>query len=190
MAALIRASYLQGNLTGVGALGADVLTQVRSKLGAETLARIEGANRLEWLPMALDVELTHAVFAVAGNAGVRRYNREGFKKSFEGPLLAPILGAATRLFGLSPHGLSKAIPAAFSAATRGFGVLVSEKVDARTLAMEQRDIPADLAGDDVYFDGFIGVLEGTLDVTRRTGSAREDAPPAPTTRKWTVTWQA
>jgi hypothetical protein len=186
----MRASYLRENVKAVDdVLGRDAAGKIMARVQAATLATIEAASRLAWLPIAFDVELSAAVADVAGVDAVSRINRASFVKAAEGPLLRPILGAAIGILGLTPAAIAKFIPSGWKAATRDCGEIVVEKGGQNEVLVVHEGVPSVML-DERYMAGFYGTLAGVLDVARKKGSVERRPSRTADDTVWSVTWLA
>lgn len=167
----IKASYFAGNLAAVDVLGSRA-DEVRART-AHIAAAAAALSRLDWAPLAWDLELTDVAVDVGGLAAVRALNRHSMLQSIEGPLIRPLITAGVNVFGLNPGTFVRYLPRAWAAATRHLGAI--EVV----LGVNRADLvfvglpPAALAHAP-WLDGFCGILEG---VYAATGFVGEVAPP-------------
>lgn len=111
---------MQDDVRALERLAPDVAARVRTKVGAQ-IAVIDAAMRSSWLPIALDVQLTEAVFDEVGEAGAQALAKDALKASLTGPLLRPFRDAAIKLFGIRTHAVLGVVPKAWGQIFRGVG---------------------------------------------------------------------
>lgn len=167
---MMRAAYLQENLTAVVGLGEDVGARVRQNLPEGLASRIERALRTDWLPLADDVALTRAIVAVVGIKGLREVNRLAVRRSFEGPLLAPIVKGAVTLFGATPMALIRMAPRSFHHIHRDAGDWQVDAID-HGATLVWSDLPESIRALPVYLEGTCGTLEGGCAVVGFVGES-------------------
>jgi len=159
---MMKARYLKSTVAAVGTLAPAAVQQIRL-VAKPTIATIEAAAPVEWVSMALDVELTHAVAEVMGRDGVVTVNRTGLRLAMRTPLLRPIVEGARRLFGFTPAALLHVCPRAYAAVTRNAGQMSVKKLDLRDYLVTFEDLPELFAADDEYLAGYDGLAQGVVD---------------------------
>jgi hypothetical protein len=92
---------------------------LREHLGADEVRGIEAAPGVSWLPIGVNLRVTHAVMGLLGDDATRAYFRGLMLLDFEKPFLAPVVSLATGLFGMDVGGFVKLIP-------RGFGQVFAD----------------------------------------------------------------
>jgi molybdopterin synthase sulfur carrier subunit len=153
----IKASYFAGNLAAIGVSGSRA-EEVRART-----AHIHDAfgklSRVDWAPLAWDLELTDVAVDVGGLAAVRALNRHSMLQSVEGPRIRPLISAGVNVFGLNPGTFVRYLPRAWAAATRGLGVIeVTLGTDRADLVFH--GLPAAALAHGPWLDGFCGIIEG------------------------------
>jgi hypothetical protein len=114
-----RARHLRSLLDHVERLPEPAQRAIRDGLGPQALEQITSSATSDWLPFALDLDLTHAIAGALGVAGTHRFFHEHQLVSFRGPLFKALVDSATTLFGLDPGSWARWIP-------RGWGIVFRE----------------------------------------------------------------
>jgi hypothetical protein len=157
----ILAGFVQGTLA---ALEPEVRARVRSRLAPETLAKLESSSRLAWLPIEIDVELTHAVYAELGPARAHELFRRNLSGALDTPILRSLAHGALRLFGASPERLFGWAPKAYTQLYRDSGTMrfAPEGPGSGRLALSQ--LPPAIAESRDYLDGVAAALAAGFDL--------------------------
>jgi hypothetical protein len=146
----VRAAHLKDVLAAIDHRG-PVLVKALEAGCPEMLAEIRGAARTQWLPLVLSLDLNRSLDRAIGREATRALYLEACLASFKTGTLGPLFASALRLFGPSPHLVSKFIPLAWSAVWRGCGELEVEHATKGLVRIAHRDLPRD-AVDDVFQD--------------------------------------
>jgi len=113
---LTRARHLRSIMDHVARLPEPQRSAVRDAFGPASIELIESSASSDWLPFAVDLDLTHAIGRVLGPAGQHRFFQEHQLASFQGPLFRALVDSATAIFGLDPGSWARWIP-------RGWGIV-------------------------------------------------------------------
>jgi len=153
-------------------------------LPADALATVSGAGGLDWLPLALNVRVTQAVYDGLGAAEADRFFRAHTMASFEGPILQTMVTTAVRMFGLDPISFARWVPRAWHMIFREVGVWrVPEPAPATTsIVLTLAELPAACADHQVWhrsvgrsvvalFD--LAQVSGVVDLLPRAQGGRE-----------------
>lgn len=167
---LIKASYFAGNLKGLDVLGADGERAARAKLTA-ILKGFDGLSRLDWVPLAWDIELTRVALEIGGLPAVRALNKRSMLLSLDGPLVRPFVSTAVSLFGPTPRSLFRFLPRAWAASTKDMGTIELPHLDEHSATLAFVGLPRAALGDAAWLDGFNGLIEGIYETTRHVGTA-------------------
>ncbi len=168
-APLMRASHMQHNISGLAELGQEAEARVRELLQPTTASTIVESPRSMWLPLALDVELTSCVETVVGQQGLFDWSRNAQKKTFEGPLLRPVIDGGLRLFGVRPLRIYKLTPRAFTLMFRNCGEIKIDSKGDCSLDIVHTHAPPGMA-DGAYLHGSAGAYSAGLDILGFRGS--------------------
>jgi hypothetical protein len=158
------ASFIQGSLSAIDDLDADLGRQVRAAMKPETLEDLESASRIGWLPLRVDIELTECVFEVAGEERALQVLRHNLANTFDSMVLKPILDGAFAIFGRSPAKMLKWSPKVWSLLYRNCGQLLLAESDDRSATLEGIDLPPELVASASYMKGFAAAILGFFDV--------------------------
>ena len=160
---MIKASYFQGNLDALHAMG-DVGASIEAALQPE-LEATRQASRADWLPMAFDFKLTRLLAEHGGRDAIVDLNKRSFLSAMEGPLLRPIFQGALRLFGVSPRGITRLVQKGWEAGTKDAGTMRAEfRMDGAVI------VHSGMVADDDWYVGFEGVLQGIFEATSYLGA--------------------
>lgn len=168
-AASARAAMLQSNLGALEALGATA-ARVRTRIGAERLARVEDASRIAWLPLELDVCIAEAVDAEAGRAGLRTWLRAGVERSAATPLLSPFISSARAIFGLTPHGFLRRAPQMWTVMYRDCGRAGYERTGEREALVMLVEAPREMLASEPAIQQLGLGLESAIAMVAEGGS--------------------
>ncbi|MGE0785963.1 MAG: hypothetical protein AB7S26_09765 [Sandaracinaceae bacterium] len=162
---LMRASHLLSNVHALSDLGADVEEQVRERCG-DVITEIEGAVRVAWMPLELDVRLTQTVYDLCGPERLREWGHAAITKSTEGPLLGPIVEGLRRL-GMTPTTALRRVPYGWDLIYRHCGEVRFEGEEEppehgeHTVRLTVAHTPALLRGRS-YLIGIAGAFDGVI----------------------------
>lgn len=177
----IKASYFSANLDALAVLG-EQRAAVEARMTTE-LEATRRASRADWLPMAFDQKLSAVVAEVAGRDAVIAANRVAFLAAADGPFLRPVVQGALRVFGVTPKGILRHIDNTWDAGTRHAG-----RMEVTFGEHEATIHHRGMVADEVWLHGFIGLLQGVLELTDCDGAvdmrlADDDHP------VYTLRWQ-
>lgn len=162
----MRAAQLKEDLDALAeTLGADQARRILATVPAATMAAIQSATRVDWLPIRADLELVEAIDAGSGRDGTRRWGRAALRRSMDRPLLKPLLDAAVRLFGLSPAGVFRMAPQGWKATFRGCGDVVVASSEPGRVRLELRGAPSALRHE-AFLASIAGSFEAIFDLTK------------------------
>ena len=108
------------------------LEQVLERIGSETLARLSGAGRFEWLPAQLHVRIATAPAHSMSREAFCQLWQSCMLNAFEKPLFRSIVQGGLRLFSATPEHFVRLIAPAWGNIARSCGtfegeVLVNER---------------------------------------------------------------
>jgi hypothetical protein len=171
MGAMMKASYMQDDVAAVRRLGDDVARRVHGRARA-AIEVIEAANRVDWLPLRLDIALTEAIHAEVGDDGTREHARLALKASLQSPLLRPFKLGAFAILRATPHSLLKLT-------TRGWPLVFKDTAEpayaptevpgARGGQFVLDQCPPELVASPAWIIGTAGFLLGMLDEANANG---------------------
>lgn len=165
----IKASYFAGNVQALDVLGPAGEREARQRLG-RMLQGFDGLSRLDWVPLAWDIELTRVAVEVGGRLEFARLlNKRSLLLSLEGPLIRPFVQTGVALWGPSPRTFLRFIAKAWAAATRALGTIEVLTLDDDGGTVSFVDLPRECLYDALWLEGFCGVVEGICATTRHQG---------------------
>lgn len=157
----ILAAFVQGTLDVVRRCESQLGRSISDRVPAPTLERIGSASAISWLPLRDDVDLTAALFAVAGEERSRLALREVMAEAMEKRFLRALTQGASALLGRSPERLVRWAPRVWEAIYRNAGHLVAQCSDAAG-ELELLDAPQSIVASPCYFEGTAAAVEGAL----------------------------
>lgn len=166
---LMRASVIQSSLADLDRLGADAAAEIRDGLNPRILEALERANRVAWLPLAHDIDLSSNVARVVGQSRRIEWSRTSTFRSLRTPLLEPLWRAALRVFGVSPGALFRAVPSGWKAVYRNVGV-VAHTARPDTARLLISNVPNVLLDAHSYLEGMCGAFSALLDLAETPGT--------------------
>jgi hypothetical protein len=185
----VRASHLKDDLKALAELGAPAEARVRARLRAATAAAVERAAGTEFLPLELNIEMAEAVYAEAGEAGVRRWGTASLLASLEG-FFKPLLLGLTRLVAPSPTLLYRTMPQGWTTTYQSCGELfVSEVAPGQTRITGRGLAPA--MASRAFRLAVCGTLESAFRISRYGGTVTlEPSGSTPGDASWLSAWKA
>jgi hypothetical protein len=157
----ILAGFVQSTLSGVPPGSRD---GVRARLAPSTLATLERSSRLTWLPIEVDVELTHAIYAELGAGRARELFRRSLSTALEAPILRSLVQGALRIFGATPARFFGWAPKAYAQLYRDAGAMRFERDEPGSARLELSGLPPVVAASRDYLDGMGGAVAAGFDV--------------------------
>lgn len=164
-----RARHLRSILEHVSKLPEPSRRAVLEAIGPGPVAAIEAAASSDWLPFALDLDLTHAIARVLGPAGQHRFFQQHQLASFQSPLFRALVDSATALFGLDPGSWARWIPRGWGIVFRECGHWVVDRVEKGAVDVALVAPPPGCLDDDVWLRSLAGSFSAFLLVARKEG---------------------
>jgi hypothetical protein len=171
----VRAAFTQAALHAVLAAEPEVSARVRAALPAATLERVLDAGRGEWLPVAVDMDVTEAIAAVLGPERGAEFWRKSLLLTLDSPLLKPIVDGAIEIFGLAPEALLRWVPRGWSAVYRNCGNMTVLERGLRSGRVGFDDITPALLRSDVFIEALRASFEALFTVCHVYGEAKVDS---------------
>ncbi len=183
----MRAVHVRENLAGLRLQGEELDRVVREALGAELVATIEASPRLRWLPLQIDIRMTHLVYEHGGDEVLRARCQQALLASGETPLMRGFITAGLRIFRGNPGSLFKLARRGYSQIYRNAGSLEVEPRDDTSVFLVGQDFPDIIRSDRIYLQG---VGEAIAAVTsfvrfRCTSTLQRDAGSV----RWVMQWR-
>ncbi len=186
----IRASWTRRVLRHAEATDVATRAALREKLAPRTLARLENAGPLEWLPVEIHAELIHVVWDLMGKERYIALYSGMTYESLNRPLFGPLAKGAMSLFGRSAAGLERMFPRAWGLVSRGCGRLRLTSSRKGYAEMVLDGIPPILARTETYAMGFMGALDACANFAGTVGTTDPDLSELPAGRvTFRISWQ-
>jgi hypothetical protein len=183
----ILAGFVQGTLAG---LEPAIAARVRARLAPETAATLERSGRLAWLPIEVDVELTHAIYAELGAGRAHELFRRNLSSALDTPILRSLAQGALRLFGASPARLFAWAPKAYAQIYRDSGDMRFETDAPGSARLELSLLPPAIAQSRDYLDGVAGAIAAGFDLMALKGEVTIERFDPPGRRaSFRLTWE-
>jgi hypothetical protein len=157
----ILAGFVQGTLAGLEPASA---LRVRARLAPETLALLERSSRLAWLPIEVDVELTHAIYRELGSGPAHELFRRNLAAALDSPILRSFAQGALRLFGASPERVFAWAPRVYAQIFRDSGAMRFQPEQPGVARLELSELPPAIASSRDYLDGVAGSISAGFDL--------------------------
>jgi hypothetical protein len=136
-------------------------SDVLQRVSRRSLDRIDGTLAIAWLPMEAHMDLCNAIQDVVGGEENVALWRETALDLCQRPLLKGLVNMSVRLFGATPHAVTRVIPTAYASQTRRLGTVGVQERDTFVVA-ELRNFPADRFRFSCYVEGLHGSLAGVM----------------------------
>ena len=143
-------------------------------LPAELRTRAESSAPEAWVPIDAHVQLAEVLQATFGAARAHQFYRRAMQESLAGPLFAPLVRTAFRLFGVSPSTFVRWAPKGWEASFRNAGTVSGELVGKRHARLVYRDLPSVCMDSDPWIESSQGSAYGVLEMTGKVGVVRLD----------------
>lgn len=160
---------MKENLASLSDFGRPIEARIRDAMPTDVLEWIDAATRVNWFPVQTDIALTEAVARCAGAEGLARWSADTMRRSFEGPMLKPIVDGAIRIFGLSPAGMLKFAPTAWAHIYRNCGALEYKVLRPGAVELHNTGAAAQVVHSEAYLTGVTASIGAVLDVCRAKG---------------------
>ena len=143
-------------------------------LPAELRSKALEAVPASFLPIDYHVTLADVLRATLGDARAHDFYRHAIRASLAGPLFAPLVQTAVRLFGLSPATCVRWAPKAWHASFSNAGSVTAEDVGADHGRLVYRGLPRVCIESDAWVESSQGSAYGVLEMTGVRGVVRID----------------
>lgn len=163
--------FVQGTLEAIDGHDPALGRRVREALAPETRAAIEGASRIGFVPVALDVEVTERLYAVAGPDTARAILRANLAATFTSPLLRSFMDMALRLRGRDPARLFEWGSKVWNQLYRGCGAMAFQGLGPGEGRCVLEGLPPEIAEHPEYLDGAAAAISALFDLVEIEGRA-------------------
>ncbi|PRQ05511.1 hypothetical protein [Enhygromyxa salina] len=185
----IRAIQIEHSLRALELVAVGEHERALDRMRPESLARIREARRFEWLPVALDVELTEAVADEFGPAVAAARSRQSLGHSTRTTLLRPFIDGVIKLFGLDPSSMFRQVPLGWNAIYRNAGRMRYEVSAGSDRALIYEEVPVVILGSRVYLDAIAAALHSLFDLCKVDGEIEvAEIDPSRARVELRVTW--
>lgn len=181
----VRAAHLKEDLDALEKMDRGFAGRVRARVREETLAAIRAASRVDFLPLALNVEIVQAVHAEGGPDGTRRWTRASMALA-TGAYLKPLLNVVVALLAPSPAALYRHVPRAWTLVYRSCGRIEVEDAGPGMTRFSCVDFPPELRVPE-FVASMAGTLESIFDLCPYDGRVRVEGS-ADGTVRYLATW--
>jgi hypothetical protein len=186
----ILASFVQSTLDAADRADARLGARLRSRLAPATLRSVEDAASISFLPVALDVEVTECLFAEAGEERAREVMRSNLASTFEAPVLASLVSAATRMLGREPARLFRWSPKVWGQLYRDAGELRWIEAGPSAGRLVYEGLPAQVVASRPYLVGVEAALSATFELLGVEGEVRlSDVDPRLGRAMYELSWK-
>ncbi len=155
----IRAALLKLYLERLRSFGDEDAAAIRADVRPETVRRVEAAPGAGWLPIALELEILHAVQRRRGDDGVRELGRVLGRVATDTPVFRPLVTATLAMLGLLPHVLAGIAAKGWNVATRNAGHATAVRRGPRLVHIDLDDLPP-ISRDRAHLLRSCGGIEG------------------------------
>jgi hypothetical protein len=181
-------------LDGARALPADKQRRVLPRVPEQTLALIDSAPRMGWIPIEESMKLTEALHSALGTPGFRQFLSAQADRMASYPLLQTFFDSAVRLFGMTPQALLKWSTYAWEQAFRDCGKLVyqprQESSEGGRVEMRLEDVPPILLLEGTFAQALAGAFDMFLRRCERKGKVELQEPgPRATRFVYDISWE-
>ncbi len=168
----ILAGFVQGTLAAVSAQSPELAERVRARLEPATREALGRASRIAWVPIELDVDVTHAIYAELGPQRARELFRTNLSGALDAPVLRSLAHGALRLFGASPARLFGWAPKVYSQLYRDAGEMRFALDEPGSARLELSGLPPAVAKSRSYLDGVAASIGAGFDFMGVKGEVR------------------
>lgn len=186
----VRARHMKALLAAVERLPPREAAIVLEGVAQPTRATIADATSVDWLPGALNLEVTRALYQGLGPQGGERFFRSVLAESFSGPLLKVVVEAALRVFRADAGSFAGWVGKGWPLVFRDCGRWTVERAGEREALLRIEDLPPAFAQDEFWLGSVGHSLSAFFDVARTTGSVGlEQAEPAAGRAHFRLVWR-
>ncbi|MGH1343575.1 MAG: hypothetical protein ACRBN8_18605 [Nannocystales bacterium] len=186
----IKATQVKVSLTIAERLAGERVQELHEAIGAESLALIRDAIGTSWIPLDVDIVLSHAVEATCGPRSDFERARQSLTASMDQKLLRPFIEGVRKVFGLSPKGMLKTSRRGWSSLYRDGGKPEFVDLGANAAALDFVEMPDAVLASEVYLRAISGAFHALLDLCGVQGEVFVEAlDPRARTVRFRLTWQ-
>lgn len=184
----VRARHMKSLVEAVGRLPPREAEAVLAQVAPATQAAIADATGVDWLPAAMNLELTLALHRALGEARFARFFRDELARAFSGPLLRIVVEAALRVFRVDAAAFAGWLGKGWVLVFRDCGSWVVERAGDREATLRIRDLPPAFM-DEVWLRSVAHSLDGIWDLARARGAVTLTSSDRPArTATYRIAW--
>lgn len=128
---------------------------VTSRIQPADVVTVQSAAPLDWIPMRISLDLTHAVVEALGSERSRTFFREQFAVTLSGTVLSSLVGAVERYLSSDPRPALRWLARGHDLLFRGVGRLVlSTPLREPEAILSLVDLPPEIAGDRIWLNRY------------------------------------
>jgi hypothetical protein len=168
----ILASFVKSVLDGADRCDPQLGARVRGRLDDSARAALDAAGPVSFVPVELDVEVTEALFAEAGEARAREILRENLLVTFDAPILSSFVAGALRLLGRNPARLFGWSAKVWGQLYRDCGSIRFVRAGESAGRLELADLPACVTASRAYLAGMEAAFDASFALMDAEGELR------------------
>lgn len=165
--AAVRVRHMRSMLEAVEHVGA--AEAIEASVGPETIRDIRESVVLGWLPMEVNVEITHAVRRILGPRRACDVFRAMVLREYQTSLFKPMIDSARRLMGLTPGTFVKLAPKGWGLVFRNVGSPEPRDIAATEARLRISDLAPACVHDDVWIQAVRCSFTTAFDLTNTRG---------------------
>lgn len=186
----ILASFVKSVLDGADRCDRALGERVRARLSEADRAALAASGPVSFVPVELDVAVTEALFAEAGETRAREILRENLLVTFDAPILSSFVGGALRLLGRNPARLLGWSAKVWGQLYRDCGAIRFERTGETAGRLALAELPACVAASRPYLSGMEAAFDASFALMDAEGSVRLAAlDPAAGTAAFELVWK-
>lgn len=157
-------------LASVDRLLGDRAAVVRSILGPEAIAIVDEATGVEWLPLSVNVALSHALGAALDEEEFARFHRAHCVEAMRGPIYRAIVDGAVAIYGESNlGGWLRFLPIAWAATFRDCGRWITRTQEEGRAELLLQRLPGGTLRNRTWATSVAACLDALLDTAHVEG---------------------
>ncbi len=173
----MNAGFCRGGLEATDRADPELGRRVRAAMDPNILDATENASRLAWLPVAYDVEMTRALFTVAGPARAQAVFRDAMVAALQGPLLKSLFAAAAVIFDNTLKDVFAWTPRVWSTIYRDAGTMKVVDMGPTAVDFVLSDLPQVICDNPNYLLGLAANFEAAFVLLKVKGSTTISSKP-------------
>jgi hypothetical protein len=156
----LRASLVKEQLAAIDALPDG--SKIRTAVPATTIARIDEASRVDWLPIEVLLDLLEAALTTLGIDQAMSHWRRSTLRSFETPLVKPFTAGVLSLFQPTPAQVMPMVPRLYQMLYRGTGNVSVENAEPNLIYVVHAEMPPVMVRSNAFGKSIAASYEASL----------------------------